>query len=146
MPVSCISYTSSCLRLLHLFSGVSKCQVRSSDASWSETRRSLRKDHRWETSSLLEREEKERLFNEHIEALTKKKKELFRQLLDETPTVQTHYLLFLFFFPSESKSCSLLCGGNANKIIILLPIDHTNLDMEGGEKGHQRGPKVYEVF
>ncbi|KAK3564597.1 hypothetical protein QTP86_022839 [Hemibagrus guttatus] len=61
--------------------------VRSSDASWSETRRSLRKDHRWETSSLLEREEKERLFNEHIEALTKKKKELFRQLLDETPTI-----------------------------------------------------------
>ncbi|XP_064181378.1 transcription elongation regulator 1-like isoform X2 [Anguilla rostrata] len=61
--------------------------VRSSDASWSDTRRNLRKDHRWETSSLLEREEKEKLFNEHIEALAKKKKEHFRQLLDETTTI-----------------------------------------------------------
>ncbi|XP_061091529.1 transcription elongation regulator 1-like isoform X2 [Conger conger] len=61
--------------------------VRSADASWSDTRRSLRKDHRWETSSLLEREEKEKLFSEHIEALAKKKKEHFRQLLDETTTI-----------------------------------------------------------
>ncbi|OBS73840.1 hypothetical protein A6R68_15620, partial [Neotoma lepida] len=58
--------------------------VRSSDVSWSDTRRTLRKDHRWESGSLLEREEKEKLFNEHIEALTKKKREHFRQLLDET--------------------------------------------------------------
>ncbi|XP_060740597.1 transcription elongation regulator 1a isoform X2 [Tachysurus vachellii] len=69
------------------FKALMSDMVRSSDASWSETRRSLRKDHRWETSSLLEREERERLFNEHIEALAKKKKELFRQLLDETPTI-----------------------------------------------------------
>ncbi|XP_076877848.1 transcription elongation regulator 1a isoform X2 [Brachyhypopomus gauderio] len=69
------------------FKALMSDMVRSSDANWSETRRSLRKDHRWETSSLLEREEKERLFNEHIEALTKKKKELFRQLLDETAVV-----------------------------------------------------------
>uniref|UniRef100_F7EUC0 Transcription elongation regulator 1 n=1 Tax=Xenopus tropicalis TaxID=8364 RepID=F7EUC0_XENTR len=58
--------------------------VRSSDVSWSDTRRTLRKDHRWESGSLLEREEKEKLFSEHIEALTKKKREQFRQLLDET--------------------------------------------------------------
>ncbi|XP_071023165.1 transcription elongation regulator 1 isoform X1 [Oncorhynchus clarkii lewisi] len=58
--------------------------VRSSDASWSDTRRNLRKDHRWESASLLERDEKEKLFNEHVEALSKKKKENFRQLLDET--------------------------------------------------------------
>ncbi|XP_056626218.1 transcription elongation regulator 1a isoform X2 [Triplophysa dalaica] len=61
--------------------------VKSSDANWSETRRILRKDHRWESSSLLERDEKERLFNEHIEALAKKKKEHFRQLLDETISI-----------------------------------------------------------
>ncbi|KAM5173157.1 transcription elongation regulator 1 isoform 1-T1 [Mantella aurantiaca] len=58
--------------------------VRTSDVSWSDTRRTLRKDHRWESGSLLEREEKEKLFNEHIDALTKKKREQFRQLLDET--------------------------------------------------------------
>ncbi|KAM6969779.1 transcription elongation regulator 1 [Aplochiton taeniatus] len=61
--------------------------VRSSDASWSDTRRNLRKDHRWESASLLEREEKEKLFNEHVEALAKKKKEHFRQLLDETSMI-----------------------------------------------------------
>ncbi|KAL4631262.1 transcription elongation regulator 1 isoform X1 [Arapaima gigas] len=61
--------------------------VRSSDATWSDTRRNLRKDHRWESASLLERDEKEKLFNEHIEALTKKKKEHFRQLLDETTSI-----------------------------------------------------------
>ena len=64
-------------------------QVRSSDAAWSDTRRNLRKDHRWESASLLEREEKEKLFNEHVEALAKKKKEHFRQLLDETSMVRT---------------------------------------------------------
>nr|XP_016851031.1 PREDICTED: transcription elongation regulator 1 isoform X2 [Anolis carolinensis] len=61
--------------------------VRSSDVSWSDTRRTLRKDHRWESGSLLEREEKEKLFNEHIEALTKKKEAHFRQLLDETSSI-----------------------------------------------------------
>ncbi|KAF3841021.1 hypothetical protein F7725_006883 [Dissostichus mawsoni] len=61
--------------------------VRSSDAAWSDTRRNLRKDHRWESASLLEREEKEKLFNEHVEALAKKKKEHFRQLLDETSMI-----------------------------------------------------------
>ncbi|NXC20277.1 TCRG1 regulator, partial [Corythaeola cristata] len=66
--------------------------VRSSDVSWSDTRRTLRKDHRWESGSLLEREEKEKLFNEHIEALTKKKREHFRQLLDETSAVRTVYV------------------------------------------------------
>lgn len=64
-------------------------QVRSSDATWSDTRRNLRKDHRWESASLLEREEKEKLFNEHVEALAKKKKEHFRQLLDETSMVRS---------------------------------------------------------
>lgn len=69
-------------------------QVRSSDATWSDTRRNLRKDHRWESASLLEREEKEKLFNEHVEALAKKKKELFRQLLDETTMVTISFLIY----------------------------------------------------
>lgn len=66
------------------FKALMSDMVRSSDATWSDTRRNLRKDHRWETASLLEREEKEKLFNEHVEALAKKKKTQFRQLLDET--------------------------------------------------------------
>lgn len=81
--------------------------------SWSDTRRTLRKDHRWESGSLLEREEKEKLFNEHIEALTKKKREHFRQLLDETSAVRAVDVLidnlcsplgFLFFCFSVPQS------------------------------------------
>lgn len=81
--------------------------------SWSDTRRTLRKDHRWESGSLLEREEKEKLFNEHIEALTKKKREHFRQLLDETSAVRAvdvqidnlcSPLEFLFFCFSVPQS------------------------------------------
>ncbi|CAL8280332.1 unnamed protein product [Arctogadus glacialis] len=71
------------------FKALMSDMVRSSDAAWSDTRRNLRKDHRWESASLLEREEKEKLFNEHVEALAKKKKEHFRQLLDETSMVKT---------------------------------------------------------
>uniref|UniRef100_A0A8C1D894 Transcription elongation regulator 1 n=1 Tax=Cyprinus carpio carpio TaxID=630221 RepID=A0A8C1D894_CYPCA len=69
------------------FKALMSDMVRSTDASWSETRRNLRKDHRWKSSALLERHEKEKLFAEHVEALTKKKKEHFRQLLDETSTI-----------------------------------------------------------
>ncbi|XP_037604527.1 transcription elongation regulator 1 isoform X4 [Sebastes umbrosus] len=71
------------------FKALMSDMVRSSDATWSDTRRNLRKDHRWESASLLEREEKEKLFNEHVEALAKKKKEHFRQLLDETSMVRS---------------------------------------------------------
>lgn len=80
--------TVSMLQVLSLFLCLLTPQVRSSDATWSDTRRNLRKDHRWESASLLEREEKEKLFNEHVEALAKKKKEHFRQLLDETSMVR----------------------------------------------------------
>uniref|UniRef100_A0AAQ4S7L7 Transcription elongation regulator 1 n=1 Tax=Gasterosteus aculeatus aculeatus TaxID=481459 RepID=A0AAQ4S7L7_GASAC len=69
------------------FKALMSDMVRSPDATWSDTRRNLRKDHRWESASLLEREEKEKLFNEHVEALAKKKKEHFRQLLDETSMI-----------------------------------------------------------
>ncbi|XP_051959947.1 transcription elongation regulator 1-like [Xyrauchen texanus] len=69
------------------FKALMSDMVRSTDASWSETRRNLRKDHRWESSSLLERHEKEKLFEEHVEALSKRKKEHFRQLLDETSMI-----------------------------------------------------------
>ncbi|XP_066501838.1 transcription elongation regulator 1 isoform X2 [Hoplias malabaricus] len=69
------------------FKALMSDMVRSTDASWSDTRRNLRKDHRWESASLLERHEKEKLFEEHVEALTKRKKEQFRHLLDETTVI-----------------------------------------------------------
>lgn len=61
--------------------------VRNSELVWREAKRQLRKDHRWELAELLDRDEKEKLFMEHIEQLSKKKKEKFRELLNETPEV-----------------------------------------------------------
>lgn len=58
-------------------------QVRNGDLAWREAKRQLRKDHRWELAESLDREEKERLFNEHIEQLGRKKRDKFRELLDE---------------------------------------------------------------
>uniref|UniRef100_T1IIS2 Transcription elongation regulator 1 n=1 Tax=Strigamia maritima TaxID=126957 RepID=T1IIS2_STRMM len=69
------------------FSALLADLVRQSDLTWREAKRMLRKDHRWELAELLDRDEKEKLFNEHIEQLSKKKREKFRELLDETPSV-----------------------------------------------------------
>ncbi|XP_062867292.1 transcription elongation regulator 1 isoform X2 [Trichomycterus rosablanca] len=69
------------------FKALMSDMVKSTDVSWSDTKRILRKDHRWESAALLERHEKEKLFDEHVEALSKRKKEQFRQLLDETTMI-----------------------------------------------------------
>ncbi|UYV78992.1 TCERG1 [Cordylochernes scorpioides] len=61
--------------------------VRNADLSWKEAKRMLRKDHRWELIESLNREEREGLFLDHIDMLNKKKKEKFRELLDETPEI-----------------------------------------------------------
>ncbi|VDP00614.1 unnamed protein product [Soboliphyme baturini] len=62
-------------------------QVRSADQSWRDCKRQLRKDHRWESADLLDRDQKERLFNDHIRQLEQKRREAFYQLLDETTEV-----------------------------------------------------------
>ena len=55
--------------------------------SWRDTRKQLRKDQRYEMAESLERDEKERLFDEHIENLNKKNKDAFHKLLDETSSL-----------------------------------------------------------
>lgn len=57
--------------------------VRNSDLTWKEVKKQLKKDHRWELVENLDREEKERLFNDHISSLAKKKRDKFREMLDE---------------------------------------------------------------
>lgn len=47
----------------------------------------MRKDHRWESADLLDRHQKEHLFEEHVKMLEHKKREAFYQLLDETQSV-----------------------------------------------------------
>ncbi|KNC24473.1 hypothetical protein FF38_10524 [Lucilia cuprina] len=62
--------------------------VRNADLTWKEVKRQLRKDHRWELVEYLDRDERERIFNEHIDNLMKKKREKFREMLDEITTLQ----------------------------------------------------------
>lgn len=85
-------------------------QVRDSDASWRDTRRSLRKDSRWKLAELLERDEKEKIFNEHVSNLSRKKKSKFRELLDETKSVsgcevKSHILDIILSFSVELLNC-----------------------------------------
>lgn len=66
------------------FSALLTDLVRNADVSWREAKKTLKKDHRWELVETLDRDEREKLFNEHIDCLFKKKREKFRELLDET--------------------------------------------------------------
>lgn len=47
----------------------------------------LRKDHRWQMLDSLSKEDKEGLFNEHINQLHQRKREQFKKLLDEQAEV-----------------------------------------------------------
>ena len=77
---------------LPLFDDVLAVQVRNAELAWREAKRQLRKDHRWELAELLDREEKEKLFNQHIEQLAKKKKEKFRQV----PVFKARWLYHIY--------------------------------------------------
>ncbi|XP_028391047.1 transcription elongation regulator 1-like isoform X2 [Dendronephthya gigantea] len=65
------------------FQALMSDMVRNADANWKETKRSLRKDHRWQMLESLSKEEKEKLFNNHINQLIQRKRDQFRKLLDE---------------------------------------------------------------
>ncbi len=61
--------------------------VKSSDSSWKEQKKPLKRDPRWDLCKLLEKEEKVKLFDDHIRMLRSKKKDQFYALLDETQGV-----------------------------------------------------------
>jgi transcription elongation regulator 1 len=61
--------------------------IRTTDHSWHDAKKILRKESRWELAEQLERAERQKVFEEHIEALNKKNKEMFHRLLDETEDV-----------------------------------------------------------
>ena len=79
-------------------------QVRNADSSWRDVRKQLRKDQRWDLAESLDREEKEKLFDEHMDELSKKNKEMFHKLLEETSGVSLskHFLFRLFCIDHES--------------------------------------------
>ena len=83
-------YTINCIVLHHIYVVCNNTsQVRNADVGWKETKKSLRKDHRWGMADALSKSDKETLFKEHIENLNRRKKEQFRKLLDETHEVCT---------------------------------------------------------
>ena len=51
--------------------------------SWHDTRKMLHADHRWQLTKLLDKPEKQRLFEEHVTALTRRNRALFRHVIDE---------------------------------------------------------------
>ena len=58
------------------------------DANWNDTKKSLRKESKYDLiAELLDRDERQKMFDEHIEGLKKKNREMFRKMLDETPQV-----------------------------------------------------------
>jgi len=61
--------------------------IRAPDFTWKEAKKILKKDSRWEAVSNLDKSERERLFDEHIDHLMAKKKESYRSLLDEQKDV-----------------------------------------------------------
>lgn len=57
--------------------------IKSDDYTWREARKILKKDRRSDWIEILTRDERESLFNEHIDKLLKRKKEKFRECLSE---------------------------------------------------------------
>ncbi|KAI1278094.1 Transcription elongation regulator 1 [Halotydeus destructor] len=64
--------------------------IRSSDYSWREAKKILKKDHRWQSVESLNREEREKLFQDHINKLEKKKRFLFHEMLSEISELDLH--------------------------------------------------------
>lgn len=90
-------------------------------SSWTESKKQLRKDQRWDLSELIEMAEKEKMFREHVSQLSKKRRLQFRKLLEETSKVRahvgscnealiTHLVLIqnvIFTFSNDISNCTL---------------------------------------
>lgn len=57
--------------------------VRHPETTWKETKKVLKMDHRWDMVQTLSRSEREDLFVRHIAQLNKKKRDKFREMLNE---------------------------------------------------------------
>jgi len=65
----------------------SSSSSKSSEMNWKEAKKILKRDSRWSYCKVLEKEKKEKLFEDHMERLRAKRREIFYQLLDETEGV-----------------------------------------------------------
>lgn len=72
---------------IRVFNALLADLVRSADVTWKESKKALKKDSRYDLADMLTREEKETLFEEHISTLSKKKRDKFREMLEELPQI-----------------------------------------------------------
>uniref|UniRef100_A0A095A4W7 Transcription elongation regulator 1 n=1 Tax=Schistosoma haematobium TaxID=6185 RepID=A0A095A4W7_SCHHA len=79
--------------------------IRDPSLSWKEAKKLLRKDPRWEAvSDVFERSEREEMFKEHINGLSKKSREIFCRLLNEIEgKKESEYLLWVDMKKSQAK-------------------------------------------
>ncbi|KPJ18778.1 Transcription elongation regulator 1 [Papilio machaon] len=63
--------------------------VRNPDLTWREAKKQLKKDHRYKLAELLSKEDKERLFSQHISVLSNKRRDKLRALLTELGVTST---------------------------------------------------------
>ena len=80
---------------IHYFSEIALLQVKNTGSSWHDAKHSLRKDPRWGMAELLESNEREKMFWDHIDSLLEKKRQHFRRLLDDTSQVKGFELLYV---------------------------------------------------
>ncbi|KAJ2939552.1 hypothetical protein O0L34_g6384 [Tuta absoluta] len=57
--------------------------VRNAELAWRDAKKQLKKDHRYTLADLLTKDDKERLFSQHIANLTNKRRDKLRALLSE---------------------------------------------------------------
>ena len=76
---------------VNAFSALLADLIRAPDFSWKEAKKILKKDSRYEAltggEAALDKSERERLFDTHIDELIAKKKTAFRSLLEEQKDV-----------------------------------------------------------
>lgn len=65
-------------------------QVRAPHIQWHEAKKGMKRDLRWESTKLLDHEEREQMFQTHVLELANKKRLQFRKLLEETTQVMLH--------------------------------------------------------
>jgi transcription elongation regulator 1 len=61
--------------------------VRKSDMTWKDSKKVMKKDQRYNIVESLDRDTRHRLYDDHIENLKKKKRDSFREMLDEIPDI-----------------------------------------------------------
>ncbi|CAP30403.2 Protein CBR-TCER-1 [Caenorhabditis briggsae] len=61
--------------------------IKTTETSWHDARRVLRKDDRYSSCDLLDKSRKESLFDDHIKTLDRKRKDAFFQVLDNHDTI-----------------------------------------------------------